>query len=327
MLKKIRWGILSTGRIAKVFARGLKFLPDAELVAVGSRTISSAKKFGAEFQIPRCHGSYQALVADPAVDIIYVATPHNLHRENSLLCLKAGKAVLCEKPFTINAGQAKTVIDFARQKRLFLMEAMWTRFIPAITKVRELVAQGIIGEVRMITADFGFHGNFEEEGRLFNPAYGGGALLDVGIYPLSFASMILGTPTKITSLAHLGQTGVDEAAAIILEHAPGQLAVLTTAIRIDTPVEATIMGCKGRIRIHPPFIAPNKITISQTDKPDQVIEIPYDGNGYNYQAAEAMRCLRTGKTESEIMPLDESYQIMQTMDKMRAQWGLKYPME
>ncbi len=327
MYEKIRWGIIGTGNIAKLFAHGLSALPDAELVAVGSRSQASADTFGDQFAIPRRHASYQALAEDPGVDAIYIATPHPLHRENTLQALRAGKAVLTEKPFTINAQEAREVIQFARQQRLFLMEAMWTRFIPAMVRVRELLAQGVIGEPHMLTADFGFRTGFNPEGRLFNPQLGGGALLDVGVYCISLASMIFGKPERITSMAHLGETRVDERAAMILGYSGGQLALLSTAIRTNTPMEAIISGSEGQIRIPPLFWKPTHISVTVHGKEQTEIDLPLVGNGYNYQAAEVARCLREGQTESPVMPLDETLSIVEMMDTIRSQWGLKYPME
>jgi predicted dehydrogenase len=327
MKDTIRWGILGTGRIARLFAEGLKPLPDADLVAVGSRTQRSADAFGNAHDAPHRHASYAALANDADIDVIYVATPHSLHRESSILCLEAGKAVLCEKPFTINASEAQDVISLAREKELFLMEAMWTRFLPVIVQARGLLADGAIGELRMITADFGFRIDVDPTNRLFDPHLGGGALLDVGIYPISLASMLFGPPTRITGMAHLGETGVDEQAAVILGYAEGELAILATAIRTDTPIEAVLLGTKGRIRIHSPWYYGTTLTLSVKDHEDVTMRLPYKGNGYTHEAIEVMRCLREGKLESDTMPLDETLSIMETMDAIRAQWGLKYPME
>jgi predicted dehydrogenase len=327
MADKIRWGILGTGFIAKKFAEGLSVLKDVELVAVGSRAQATADAFGGEFKVPHRHVSYEALAEDPDVDVVYVATPHSLHRENSILCLEAGKPVLCEKPFTINATEAQAVIALAREKGLFLMEAMWTRFLPIIVKVRELLAAGAIGEVHMLHADFGFRAELDPKSRLFNPHLGGGALLDVGIYPVSLASMIFGPPSRIVSMAHLGQTGVDERAAVILGYDAGQLAVLSTAIRTDTPIEAVLMGSEGQIRIHSPWFHGTELTLSAKSRKDKTIRLPYKGNGYTHEAIEVMRCLREGRRESGVMPLDETLAITKTLDAIRAQWGLRYPME
>ena len=322
MSNAIRWGILGTGRIARQFAEGLRVLPDARLMAVGSRNAEPANAFGEQFEVPHRHACYEALVNDPDVDVIYVATPHSCHKENSLLALSAGKAVLCEKPFAINAREAEQVITMARQKKLFVMEAMWTRCFPLMDKLRELLKSKAIGEVRMLTADFGFRAEYHEEERLFNPAFGGGALLDVGVYPVSLASMIFGAPTRITSLAHLGKNGVDEEAAMVLAHGQGQLAILHTAIRVDTAQEAIIMGTIGRIRIHSLWWRPTAMTLTREGVSDETMEFPQAGNGYQFEAAEVMNGLRAGKLESRLMPLDETLSIMKTLDALRAQWGL-----
>jgi predicted dehydrogenase len=254
-----------------------------------------------------------------------VATPHNLHRENTLLCLDAGKPVICEKPFAINAGETADMVAKARERKLFLMEAMWTRYLPVMVRVRELIASGVIGEVRMLTADFGFRTDFNAEARWFNPEFGGGALLDVGIYPLSLAFMIFGTPSQISSLAHLGESGVDEQSAYLLGYPQGQLALLSSAVRTQTPHTAVINGTDGTITINDWWHG-RGLTLTRSGK-TEVVDLPFEGNGYNYEAAEVMACLRDGKLESEVMTLDESLAIMRTMDVMRAQWGLVYPME
>lgn len=327
MAEKMRWGIIGTGSIAHKFATGLTALTDAELVAVGSRSQASADKFGDEFKVARRHASYEALANDAEVDAIYVSTPHPFHKANTLLALGAGKAVITEKPFAMNAREAKEMIDFARQNRVFLMEAMWTRYLPAIVRVRELIAQGVIGEPRMLMADFGFRAGINPQHRLFNPDLGGGALLDVGIYVVSLSSMIFGKPDRISGLAHIGETHVDEQSAILLGHPGGQLAALTTAVRTNTPHEALISGTNGQIKIHGSFWRGEKLTVTVYGKETTEINLPLHGNGYNYEAAEVARCVRAGKTESEVMPLDETLSIMQTLDTIRAQWGLKYPME
>jgi predicted dehydrogenase len=328
-MDKVRWGILGTGRIANEFAQGLSVLPDAELVAVGSRARQTADAFGDKHHVPHRHASYEALAGDPDVDVIYISTPHPLHADNSIMCLRGGKAVLCEKPFTINAAEAQAVVDEARRRKLFLMEGMWTRFIPLMGRVRQLLAEGVIGEVRMLTADFAFRTGLNPQGRLFALPLGGGALLDVGIYVVSFASMVMGAgvPPHITSMAHLGETGIDEQSAYMLGYDGGRLAMLYAAVRTNSPHEGVIMGTDGMIRIHRELFHPTRMTLSLPGKPDEMIEVPFVGNGFNYEAAEVMRCLRAGKTESDVMPLDETIAIMRTMDQIRAPWGLKYPGE
>jgi predicted dehydrogenase len=327
VVRKFRWGILGTGAIARQFVRGLRSLPEAEVLAVGSRSEASAAKFADERNIPRGHASYHALASDPDVDVVYIATPHPFHAENAMLCLEAGKAVLCEKPFCVNAPEAERVVELARERGLFIMEGMWTRFFPLMEEVRRLVSEGDIGEVRMLNVDFGFRADLDPASRLFDQTLGGGALLDVGVYCVSFASMVLGRPSGSVGISHLGETGVDEQASVVLEHEGGRLANLSIGIRTTTPQEATIIGTEAYVRIHAPWWRPESMTISRPGTEDEHVEAPVSGNGFNYEAAEVMRCLEAGKTESDIMPLDETVSIMKTMDSIRAAWGLRYPGE
>ncbi|KAB8143359.1 Gfo/Idh/MocA family oxidoreductase [Chloroflexia bacterium SDU3-3] len=326
-MQKIRWGILSTGNIAEQFARGLAVLDDAELVAVGSRSQESADRFGDTFNVPHRHATYEDLASDPDVDVIYVGTPHPFHAENTLLCLRAGKAVLCEKPFAMNAAEAEAMIGEARARGLFLMEAMWTRFLPHIVKLRELLAQGAIGEVQMMTGNFGFRTEFDPKSRMFAPELGGGGLLDVGIYPISLASMLFGAPQSVVSQVRLGSTGVDEQAAAIFRYASGAMASVAFATRTELVSEAWIYGTTGRIHVRPPWWGPSTITLYQNGQPEQQIAPEQVGNGYNYEAAEVAACLRAGKLESDVISLDETLAIMRTMDTIRAEWGLRYPGE
>ncbi len=319
---------MGAGHIAGKFAQGLTWLEGAELVAIGSRAQGTADAFGDRFGVPHRHASYEALAADPDVDVVYVATPHPMHRANSLLCLEAGKAVLCEKPFAVNAGEAAEVVACGRERGLFLMEAMWSRFLPAYVELRRILAEGLIGEVRMVKADFGYRSWWYPEGRLLNPALAGGALLDVGCYTVSLASMVFGgPPDRVTGLAHIGETGVDEQAGVVLGYGGGALAVLTCAVRTATPFDAHVAGTEGFVRIHHPCWVPTRMALVPASGEEQPLEVSYEGNGFNYEAAEVMACLRAGRTESDVMPLDESVAIMETLDRIRAQWGLKYPME
>ncbi|MBA2627782.1 MAG: Gfo/Idh/MocA family oxidoreductase [Gemmatimonadales bacterium] len=326
MTTPIRWGILGTGNIAHQFARGLAAVPDAVLAAVGSRSQASADAFGDEFKVARRHATYEALAADPGIDVVYVSSPHPMHRDNAKLCLQSGKAVLCEKPFTINAADAEDVVATARAKKRFLMEAMWTRFQPAIVRVKQWLSEGALGEPRLVQADFGFRAGVDPKSRLFAPALGGGALLDVGVYTVAMASLAFGPkPTRIDAQAHLGSTGVDEQTAMVLGYEGGGLALLSCAIRANTPHECRIIGTEGSILI-PGFWHATKATLTRGSA-TETVEMPFAGNGYNYQAVEVGRCLRAGLLESPAMTLDETLAIMRTMDAVRARIGLCYPGE
>ena len=322
----INWGIIGPGSIANRFAGGLAAVPGAKLHAIGSRTQEKADEFADKHGAPKRYASYEALAEDPDVQVVYIATPHPQHKGAAMLCLEHGKSVLLEKPFTVNAKEAAEVIDFARAKDFFVMEAMWARFFPGMRKVRELIAAGTIGEARMLQADFGFRTDVNPEGRLFNLALAGGGLLDVGVYPISLASMLFGAPTEVSGLAQIGETGVDEMAAVTLKYGGGQLASVVTGVRINTPSEATVFGTDGSIKLHAPFWNVSKLTVNAGGKTEDM-ETPYENGGFNYEAQEVMDCLRAGKNESAVMPLGETLTIMQTMDTLRAQWGLKYPME
>jgi len=323
----ISWGILSTGGIAHKFADDLKLLPEARIMAVGSRNREKAEQFGDEYEIPDRFGSYQELVECPDVEVIYIGTPHPFHQENTILALNANKAVLCEKPFAMNARQAREMIELARAKELFLMEAMWARFTPLFQQVKHWIREGLIGAVRLIQSDYGQVMDFNPENRFFNRELGGGSLLDIGIYPISMASFIYEKqPVNIQSRVHLGDTGVDELAAMIFDYGDGRLAVLSSAITLQTSGETVIFGTEGQIRIPGPWhqLRETKIIRKGREKRHKYSRI---GRGYAHQAIEVMRCLKAGKTESTILPLDESLAIMQTLDRIREIWDFKYPME
>jgi predicted dehydrogenase len=321
----IRWGILGPGRIATKFATGLQAAPGAELVAVGSRSQENADRFADNFDIPRRHVGYDALAADPDVDVIYVSTPHPQHREATLLCLDQGKAVLCEKPFAMNVEQAEQMVSSARDKKLFLMEAMWTRFRPAIRKVYELVASGVIGDLELVSMAVGWKSPFDTSSRLFNKGLGGGILLDGGVYPISLASHLLGTPSKIASLAHMAPTEVDDQAGVVFGYDSGAIATIAFSSRVTPHSVATLVGTKGRIELHEDWHKPEGMTVRINDAEPQDHDFTLtEGNGYQYEAMHVMDCLRTGKTESDIMPLDETLSLMQTLDTIREQWGLQY---
>jgi predicted dehydrogenase len=317
--KQVRWGILGTGGIAHTFADDLRSTDSGVVAAVGSRGQESADRFADEFGIEARHPSYESLVADPAVDIVYVATPHPTHRDNAILALRAGKPVLVEKPFAMNATEAAEIVAVAREEKLFAMEAMWTRFLPHIAQVREWLAEGALGEIVTVTAD---HGQWfaEDAGfRLFAPELGGGALLDLGIYPVSFASMILGAPDRIAAVVDPAFTGVDAQTSIVLGHESGAHAVLTCTLRAKSPTRAAIVGTDARIEIEGDFYAPATVTLLPRDGKPTRVESIHQGRGLRHQADEVAGRLAAGDLESPLISLDESIAIMQTMDAVQAQ--------
>ena len=325
--RPIRWGILGTGAIAAAFATALRQVTDATLFAVGSRSQTSADDFAQTYDLVRAFASYAELAADPDVDVVYIASPHTAHFEHTMLCLGAGKHVLCEKPFALNSTQTEQMVALAKHNGLFLMEAMWMRFIPLIIELRRRVDAGEIGQVRMIQADFGFRAPRNPHSRLFNPELAGGALLDLGIYPLAFSALLLGAPTEITSLANIGTTGVDEQSAYVLKHEGGELSVLASALRTQTSMSAWVYGTDGRIHLPKQFWRAKEMVLYRNEMQPESIHLPYTGNGYQFEAQEVVDCLRAGKTESGIMPLRDSESLMGTMDTIRRQWGLTYPNE
>jgi predicted dehydrogenase len=319
-----RWGIIGTGGIASAFARDLKGLPGHQVAAVGSRSIEKARLF-AQHHGAVAFGSYEELVTSQ-VDAVYVATPHSAHASNSILAMNAGKPVLCEKPFAATAEQAMAMINAARRNQVALMEAMWSRFLPTYSRVRNLLADGAIGEVISIYADHGQHLPANTHYRLHAPELAGGALLDLGIYPISLASMILGEPLGILATASFTPTGVDSQTSMILAYESGAQAILTTTLESRTPCTATVIGTAGRIELDSNFYTPTSMRLI---KDGGVVEFAndYQGHGLREQALEFARVVNAGEYESEIMLLSESLEIMETMDEIRSQIGLRYPFE
>ena len=360
-----RWGILGTGRMAAEFARGLGVLPEASLVAVGSRSAESSRAFAARLGVARGHGSYDALLADPEVDVVYVATVNSTHRDLALKALEAGKPVLVEKPFAMDAGQAREMAALARDRRLFCMEAMWTRFLPAVARLKQMLDSGEIGDPRLFSARIGYLFEADPSARHFDPALGGGALLDLGVYPISMAFYLFGRPETAVGRASLTPGGVDATGAILLTHAGGRISSLTATVAAGSPNDAEVMGTRGHIHVHDPLVRPERLTVVRAtpmasgggeagggrlarlkESPlvrstyrgarkvlaairgaGGSIALPCLGNGYAHEAAEVMRCLREGLVESPIMPLDESVAILEVMDELRGQWGVKFPGE
>ncbi len=326
MSQKIKWGIISTGHISSKFADALKMLPQAELVVVASRNQKSATEFAKKHNIPKAYPTYQELADDPDVDVVYIGTPHSFHLENTLMCMRKGKSVLCEKALTINADEAKEMVRVAREENVFLMEAMIPRHIPLLKKVLQWVKEGRIGEVRMVKASRCAHGTFAPGARHLTPELGGGSLLDVGVYVISFASMIFNKPPiEVVGLGHIGELGSDEQGVAILKYDKGEIADLSFALKTNAVDEAYILGTDGYIKVHELFAVPTRASLYIDNKEVDVIEREIIGNALNYEAEEVMRCMNEGLKESPHMPLDESIQIMGIMDKIRKPWGLVYP--
>ena len=324
MAEPIRWGILGTGKIARALATALQDVPDAVLVGVASRSLEKAEAFAADFHASTAYGSYEELAAAGDIDLVYIATPHPQHAANALLALNAGKGVLCEKPFTMNRREAAHVVDLARSRKLFLMEAMWTRFMPALAEVKRLIAAGEIGSVHQVVADFGFTASFGPEHRVFNPELGGGALLDLGIYPLSIAASLLGPVVDVKAQADMGPTGVDVQTGFTLKHEGGGMSVCSCSFQARTPGELTVSGSRGHIRMNTMFHRARSITVSLDDGSTRTIDTPYLGNGYVHEVIEAQRCFREGLIESPGMTHAETLALMEVMDEVRRQIGLVY---
>ncbi|HEY8931557.1 MAG TPA: Gfo/Idh/MocA family oxidoreductase [Mucilaginibacter sp.] len=326
-MKIIRWGILGAGRIARKFAADLKLVDGAELIAVGSRTQSSANDFGNEFGVKYRHDGYDALVTNAEVDVIYIATPHNLHYENTLLCLRHGKAVLCEKPFAMNARQAQVMIDMARERNLFLMEALWTKFHPHYNKLHELTAQGMLGDIRSVLINFGFKPAEPVPARLFDPALGGGTLMDIGIYNVFMAMSILGKPDSIEASMTPTPEGVDKQCAILFKYNNGAVAQLFSTFEANLATEADIAGTHGRIRLISRFYEPSATIEYYPKYPDSKEIIPVEkenGFGYQYEARHVTQCLQQGLAESPVVSFADTLLLMETLDEIRRIAGIRY---
>ena len=325
-MSTFRWGIIGTGGIAQTFAEDLKRLDGHTVAAVGSRSMASAEKFAGQFPEATAYGSYEELVrAD--VDAVYVATPHPMHYENSLLAMRAGKPVLCEKAFTVNAKEARALVTYAQENRIPLMEAMWSRFLPHLQQVKQLVADGVLGEITNIVADHGQFIPYERAPRLWEPELGGGALLDLGIYPLTLAHLILGSPVSIHAEATLTDKKVDLNTSMLLRYANGAHALLSCTMASRGSVSAMIVGEKARIEIDGSFYAPSSFRVINRD--GDVTEYPkrYEGHGLREEASELARIVHSGEIESPLMPHQSSIELMEMMDAIRAQIGVTYPSE
>ncbi len=322
----LRWGILGPGLIAHRFAREALAHTTQLVTAVGSRNAARAGAFAHEFGIESAHGDYRALVEDPDVDVVYVATPHSEHLAGALLAIEAGKSVLVEKPLTRNVAEARALVDAASDAGVFLMEAMWSRFLPHMIEVKEALERGVVGDVVGLWADHGQMLNFGPDHRLLNPDLAGGALLDLGVYPISFAHLMLGVPESITAVGRLTQTGVDGHASVVLSYGADVQAVVDTTLWAPTPCTAWIAGDEGRIEIDRTFYAPTRFRITRLDGTTW----SYDGRipgGFQYQIAEVARCVAAGEVQSELRSWQDTLDVMQIMDDVRAQLGVVYPGE
>lgn len=328
MTDALRWGILATGGIAHQFAGDL-VKNGFTVQAVGSRSQAGADAFAAEFGIPTAHPSYEALAADPEVDIIYVATPHPFHVDHATLVLEAGKHVLVEKPLTVNAGEARLLVALAESKNLLLLEAMWTRFLPHMGRIREILAAGTLGDVRSLIADHTQSLPTDPGHRINDLALGGGALLDLGIYPVSFASALFGRPETILASATFKDTGADAQVATIFRYPGGEIATLISASDAKGPNTASILGTDGRIDIDAVWYSPTTFRVyNSANEVIETYETPeITGRGMHFQAVEAERLVAAGLLTSELLTVAESVQIMETLDEIRAQIGLVYPGE
>jgi predicted dehydrogenase len=323
-----RWGILACGNIATKFADDLvAHVPDAVVYAVASRDISKAQAFGERYNATKTFGSYQELVDCPEVDVIYIASPHAQHHGHTLLCLEAGKPVLCEKAFAINTSMVKEMIAKSKEKNLFLMEAIWTRFHPTIAKTLEIIHAGQIGNIVHIVADFGFLANYDENARLFNPALTGGSLYDIGIYPLFISKLLLGNPKEIKAVATLAPTGVDMNTSMALSYESGATASLFSTFAANTDTTCTIYGTKGKIFLHSRFHETKGMTLEIEGEEPQIFETERLGWGYSYEIEEVQRCLKLGWTESDKLPLQFSLELMELLCEVRRQIGVVYPQE
>lgn len=316
MSKEYRWGIIGAGHIAGSFAKGLKVLPNARCYAIASRDGEKAASFAAEYGFEKSYDSYQAMLQDPQVDIVYVATPNNLHYTHTMMALDAGKHVLCEKPFAITCSQAMTMMRVSREKNLFLMEALWSRFLPSMITASRLLGEGVVGKPLLLQAEFGIHPVYDENSRLFDPKLGGGSIADIGIYPIFLALFLFGDPLSMDVSSIPAPTGVDMTTTIVMTHREGRMSVLTSSFAFDMESDAKITGDAGRLRLCRMFHTPTKLMLRR-DVEEKETEIPVEmvGNGYNYEAAEVMRCIDEGVIESDIWNHSQTLRLLDIVER------------
>jgi predicted dehydrogenase len=322
--EEIRWGVVGPGRIAEKVVEDFAVVDGARAVAVASRSLDRARDFADRHGIDRAHGSYADILADPEVDVLYLATPHAQHHAVALGALRAGKALLVEKAFTATLAGAREVADVARETGVFAMEAMWTRFQPAVVRLRELIADGAIGELRSVQADLGVQRDFDPADRLFARELGGGALLDLGVYVVSFAQMLLGDPDTVSAVGSRFPTGVDAEAALLLGYADGRSASLLTSLRNALPGQARVFGTTGWIDVLPRFHHPQTIVLHRAGADPEEITVPQLGGGYAHELIEVTECLRAGRTESAVMPLAGTLAVQSVLEQAAGQLGVTF---
>jgi predicted dehydrogenase len=322
--EEIRWGVVGPGRIAEKVVADFAVVDGARAVAVASRSPERAQDFATRHDIERAHGSYAAILADPDVDVLYIATPHPQHHAVALAGLHAGKALLVEKAFTATVAGAREVVDLSRQTGVFAMEAMWTRFQPAVVRLRELVADGAIGEVRSVQADLGVQREFDPTDRLFAKELGGGALLDLGVYVVSFAQMLLGDPDTVAATGSLFETGVEAEASLLLGWADGRSATLTTSLRNALPGQARVFGTAGWIDVLPRFHHPQTIVLHRAGADPEEITLAQLRDGYSHELIEVTECVRAGRSESAVMPLADTLAVQSVLEQAAGQLGVTF---
>jgi dihydrodiol dehydrogenase / D-xylose 1-dehydrogenase (NADP) len=324
-----RWGFIAAGMMARMMADDLMLVGDAGIMAITSRTQQSAENFAKQYGVPKVHESVQELVMDPDVEIVYVSSPHNLHYDHARAALLAGKPVLVEKPFTVNAGQASELVQLSNEKGLFLMEAMWVRYLPIVRTLKRILDDGLIGEIRLFRSAFHQDLDFGPEHRIYNPDLAGGALLDLGIYPISLASFVFGCqPSSIASIPYMGETSVDEHFGAVFHYGGRQMGIVSAGADGLHPQDVMIFGTKGEIRLNAhPVWKYDRMNVTLYGRNAKEYSEPFEGGGYSFQAEEVQECLAGGRAESPAMTRAESVRIMETLDRMREDWGLRYPFE
>jgi predicted dehydrogenase len=323
-MRALNYGILGPGRIAASYCRALEQSATSRIFAIASRDGHRATEFARQFKAEKSYDSYEALAMDPDVDVIYIATPHSFHEKHSILCLENKKPVVCEKPLALSAASARRIVESAREHRTFMMEGMWSRFNPAIIRAKQIIDSGDIGEVRYISADFGFQKPYDPTSRLYDPALAGGAILDVGVYPLFLALYILGRPDGIAATAQLAPTGVDESCSICLTYPGGVMAQLFCSMLVETKKEAVIAGTRGMIMIHTPWYKSMSLSVVRNNN-EEKISLPYNGNGFEFQIEETNRCLINGLIESPLLTHEFTIMKAEVSDEIIRNAAVSYP--